>query len=68
MIDFFREAVLRLVEIKGTVGFSIKTFEDLLKWGANLHLMLLIASHFRTRDHRVTRQPFLIELKNKEMV
>ena len=37
MIDFFREAVLRLVEIKGTVGFSIKTFEDLLKWGANLH-------------------------------
>ena len=37
MIAFFREAVLRLVEIKGTVGFSIKTFEDLLKWGANLH-------------------------------
>lgn len=37
MIDFFREAVLRLIEIKGTVGFSIKIFEDLLKWGANLH-------------------------------
>ena len=37
MRDFIREAVLRLVEIKGTVGFSVNTFEDLLKWGANLH-------------------------------
>ena len=37
MIDFVREAVLRLIEIKGTVGFSIKIFEDLLKWVANLH-------------------------------
>ena len=37
MRDFIREAVLRLVEIKGTVGFSISTFTDLLKWGANLH-------------------------------
>lgn len=37
MRDFIREAVLKLVEIKGTVGFSISTFEDLLKWGANLH-------------------------------
>lgn len=37
MRDFIRDAVLRLVEIKGTVGFSISTFEDLLKWGANLH-------------------------------
>ena len=37
MRDFITEAVLRLVEIKGTVGFSISTFEDLLKWGANLH-------------------------------
>ena len=36
MMDFVRDAVLRLVEIKGTVGFSIRTFEDLLKWGANL--------------------------------
>ena len=35
--DFIREAVLRLVEIKGTVGFSISTFEDLLKWLVNLH-------------------------------
>ena len=37
MRDFIREAVLKLVEIKGNVGFSINTFEDLLKWGANLH-------------------------------
>ena len=37
MRDFIREAVLRLVEIKGTVVFSISTFTDLLKWGANLH-------------------------------
>lgn len=37
MIDFVREALLTLVEMKGTVGFSINTFEDLLKWGANLH-------------------------------
>ena len=33
MMDFVRDAVLRLVEIKGIVGFSISTFEDLLKWG-----------------------------------
>ena len=37
MADFFTDAVLRLVEIKGTVGFSIDTFEDLLKWGRTLH-------------------------------
>lgn len=37
MADFVRDAVLRLVEIKGTVGFSIDTFEDLLKWGRTLH-------------------------------
>ena len=37
MRDFIMEAVLRLEEIKGTVGFSISTFADLLKWGASLH-------------------------------
>ena len=37
LVDFVRDAVLRLVEIKGTVGFSIDTFEDLLKWGRTLH-------------------------------
>ena len=36
MIAFFREAVLRLVEIKGTVGFSIKTFED-KRWTKKYH-------------------------------
>lgn len=37
MADFVRDVVLRLVEIKGTVGFSIDTLEDLLKWGRTLH-------------------------------
>ena len=35
--QFVLDAVLRLVEIKGEAGFSLKTLEDLLIWGRNLH-------------------------------
>ena len=34
--NFVRDAVLRLMEIKGEAGFSIGKFEDLLKWGREL--------------------------------
>ncbi len=37
MKDFVLDAVLRLVEIKGEAGISLKTVEDLLIWGSNLH-------------------------------
>jgi hypothetical protein len=37
MKDFVLDAVLRLVEIKGEAGFSLKTLEELLIWGRNLH-------------------------------
>lgn len=33
--QFVLDAVLRLVEIKGEAGFSLKTLEDLLIWGRN---------------------------------
>lgn len=34
---FIHDAVLKLVEIKGENGFSIKAFEELLSWGKDLH-------------------------------
>ena len=37
MKEFVLDAVLRLVEIKGEAGFSLKTLEELLIWGRNLH-------------------------------
>lgn len=35
--QFVFDAVLRLVEIKSEAGFSLKTLEDLLIWGRDLH-------------------------------
>ena len=35
--QFVTEAVLKLVEIRGDAGFSIKTCEDILKWGKDIH-------------------------------
>lgn len=35
--QFVTEAVLKLVEIGGEAGFSIKTCEDILKWGKDIH-------------------------------
>lgn len=37
MNRFIHEAVLKLVGLKGENGFSIKAFEELLRWGKNLH-------------------------------
>ena len=50
---FVRDAVLRLVEIKGTVRFSINTFEDLLKWGHTLHC--------ETNEETKTSLPIIME-------
>jgi len=36
-LDFVNDAVMRLVEIKGKNGLSVKAFEDMLNWGKNLH-------------------------------
>lgn len=35
--EFIRDAVLRLVEMKGQNGLSITSFEELLRWGKDLH-------------------------------
>ena len=34
---FIVDAVLKLVDLKTRAGFSIKTFEDLLNWGKEIH-------------------------------
>ena len=35
--EFIYEAVLKLVELKGENGFSVKAFEEILRWGKGLH-------------------------------
>lgn len=53
--QFVEDAILRLVDIKGQHGFSIKAFEQLLNWGKGLNGSELMNDLWPTKWEHVTR-------------